>query len=416
MKIAYIVSLFPKLSETFILREMIGLEALGHRITIVSLKRDVEPVVHKEALAFQDRTMHPGPALAAGVASLASALRHPLRVARIVGRIVLSHTLGGRGFHLLEMLKALLLVPAGLHLARRLRAVGVEHVHAHWASYPALVAWIVHRIGGIPYSVTAHAHDLFLPNPMLPEKVEESVFFATISEFNRALLIQECGPGALPKIRLIRCGIPLQEFPFGGTPPASDEPSHVVSVGRLVDYKGFDDLIRACWLLRDGGAPVRLTIVGDGPERGNLELLVGTLNAEGMVTFAGNRRQEEVRGIMRNADLFALACVKGKDGQQDGIPIVLMEAMALGVPVVSTKLSGIPELVKDGETGLLVRPGDPEHLASAMGRLLKDDALAVKLSRAARTWVEAEFNLDRWVTQLSNALAENPRTRTGSAS
>jgi len=405
--VAYIVSLFPKLSETFILREMIGLEALGHRITVVSLKRDVEPVVHKEALAFQDRTVHPGPAAAIGAASLATALRHPIAVGRIVGRIALSHTLGGRGFHPVEMIKAMLLVPVALQISRRLRAEEIEHVHAHWASYPALVAWIVHRIAGIPYSVTAHAHDLFLPNPMLPDKVEESAFFATISEFNRALLIQECGPAVLPKIRLIRCGIPLREFPFGAPPPASDEPSHVVSVGRLVDYKGFDDLIRACWLLRDGGAPVRLTIVGDGPERGNLELLVGTLNAEGMVTFAGSRRQEEVRGIMRNADLFALACVKGKDGQQDGIPIVLMEAMALGVPVISTKLSGIPELVKDGQTGLLARPGDPEHLASAMGRLLQDEALARTLSRDARKWVEVEFNLDRWVTQLSKALAES---------
>lgn len=407
MKIAYVVSLFPKLSETFILREMIGLEALGHRITIVSLKRDVEPVVHKEALAFRDRTIHPGSAAAVALAGIAATLRHPITVARIMGRVVLSHTFGGRGFHPGEMIKALLLAAGAIDLARRLRAEGIEHVHAHWASYPALVAWAVHRIAGIPYSVTAHAHDLFLPNPMLPEKVEESAFFATISEFNRALLIQECGPKALAKIRLIRCGIPLAEFPFDGPPPDSDEPAHVVSVGRLVDYKGFDDLIRACWLLRDGGAPLRLTIVGDGPERGNLELLVGTLNAEGMVTFAGSRRQEEVRGILRNADLFALACVKGKDGQQDGIPIVLMEAMALGVPVVSTKLSGIPELVKDGVTGLLAPPGDPEHLATAMGRLLEDDALAQTLTRGARSWVEAEFNLDRWVAQLSKALAES---------
>lgn len=405
MKVAYIVSLFPKLSETFILREMIGLETLGHRITVVSLKRENEPVVHKEAALFRDRTIHPGSLVAVILGSAATALRHPLLVLRIVARIAISHAGGGRGFHPVAMLTCLALVPAALYLARRLRAEGIQHVHAHWASYPALVAWIIGRVSGIPYSVTAHAHDLFLPNPMLAEKVRDAAFFATISEFNRALLIQACGSGALDRLRLIRCGIPLAEFPYGD-PSRAEEPAHVVSVGRLVDYKGFDVLIRACGILRDRGVAVRLTIVGEGPERRSLEALVGELNAAGMVTFAGSRRQEEVRGIMRNAALFALACVKGKDGQQDGIPIVLMEAMALGLPVVSTRLSGIPELVKDGQTGLLARPGDAGHLAAAMERLLQDDELAASLRRDARTWVEIEFDLDRWVGKLSESLAE----------
>ena len=408
MKIAYIVSLFPKLSETFILREMIGLTALGHQIAIVSLKRESEPVVHKEASLFRDRTIHPG-LMGAMPGAAVTALRHPVLVMRIVARIVIAHAGGGRGFHPVAMLTCLALVPPALHLARRLRAMGIQHVHAHWATYPALVAWIIGRVSGIRYSVTAHAHDLFLPNPLLAEKLRDAAFFATISEFNRALLIQGCGPGALEKVRLIRCGIPLAEFPYGEPPLADAEPAHVVSVGRLVDYKGFDVLIRACWMLRDRGLPLRLTIVGDGPERKSLEALVGELKVTGMVTFAGSRRQEEVRGIMRHASLFALACVQGKDGQQDGIPIVLMEAMALGVPVVSTRLSGIPELVKDGQTGLLARPGDPQHLALAMERLLQDDALAASLRRDARTWVTIEFDLDRWVGQLSEALAEAHR-------
>jgi glycosyltransferase involved in cell wall biosynthesis len=409
MKIAYIVSLFPKLSETFILREMIGLEALGHRITVVSLKREREPIAHKEAALFGERTIHPRP-LTAMLLSAAATLRRPLLVLRIAGRIAIAHTIGGRGLHPIVMLKSQALVPPALYLARRMREAGIQHVHAHWASYPALVAWIIGRVTGIPYSVTAHAHDLFLPNPMLAEKVRDAAFFATISEFNRALLLQACGPSALDTLRLIRCGIPLAEFPYGEPPRGDAEhPAHVVSVGRLVDYKGFDVLIRACRLLRDRGMAVRLTIVGEGPERRGLEALAAELDAVAMVTFAGSRRQEEVRGIMRHATLFALACVQGKDGQQDGIPIVLMEAMALGVPVVSTKLSGIPELVKDGETGLLARPGDPEHLAAAMARVIQDTRLAASLRRDARTWVEIEFNLDRWVAQLDDALAQAHR-------
>ncbi len=393
MKIAYVVSLFPKLSETFILRELIELRNRGYDLTIVSLKSEREAITPPEARDLLPRTLYARSALQLA-ASLESYLLRPLELLCIAWRIAASH----RG-HPVILFKSLALIPGALFFANQLRRRGVEHVHAHWATYPAMVAWIISRLNRIPYSVTGHAHDLFLPNPMLPRKVQDSRFFATISEFNRALLIQRCGPEALPKVRLIRCGLPLGDFRFRQQ-PRRNEPPVVVSVGRLVDYKGFDVLIRACGRLRDRGRPIRCVIVGDGPERRRLERLTEELDLPGAVSLMGGKRQEEVLRLLGEADQFVLASVPGRDGQQDGIPIVLMEAMALGVPVVSTKLSGIPELVVENRTGLLVRPGDDEQLAAAIERLLLDPALADKLRRSARELVEKEYDLEHSVDLL----------------
>lgn len=395
MRIAYVVSQFPKLSETFILREMLALRARGHDITVLSIKGDTEPMVHPEAEALRPGTLYPSLDPGALVAAAARLAGRPVSTGRVVA------TLGAVcAAHPGILLKSLALVPLALRFARSLEAAGVRHIHAHWATYPATLAWVIHRLTGIPYSVTGHAHDLYLPNPMLPRTLRESAFFATISEFNRALLIQSCGPEALGKVRLVRCGLPLGDFPWRPSDGPRGDPPLVVSVGRLVDYKGFDVLLRACALARDAGRPVRLRIAGEGPERLRLERLRASLRLEGLVTLEGALRQEEVRALLQTADLFVLACVRGRDGQQDGIPIVLMEAMALGVPVVSTRLSGIPELVKDSETGLLAAPGDDRHLADVMGRILQDRVLSLALAQRARELVEREFDIERSVTAL----------------
>ena len=403
MRLAYIVSLFPKLSETFILREILELKNRGHEITILSLKQDVEPLMHEEARGLIPAVVYPrfGGALIAAFAFYLA--RSPLALLRIVSVVTLSHLSRPA-----MLARALALIPVTLPLAKVLRDRHVEHVHAHWATWPALSAWIISRLNGIPYSVTGHAHDLFLPNPMLSRKVADSLFFATISEFNRALLIQTCGPDALNRVRLIRCGLPLKIFPFDARAgrPATGQPPLIVSVGRLVDYKGFDVLIRACALLRDAGREVRCLIAGEGPERSRLEALVSELGLSRIVELAGGCRQEEVIGMLDSAELFVMASVRGSDGQQDGIPIVLMEAMALGVPAVSTKLSGIPELVIDNQTGLLVTPGDEAHLAAAIKRLLDDQELAASLAKSARQLIEKEYDLSASVTRLCEAFSE----------
>ncbi|HET6373339.1 MAG TPA: glycosyltransferase [Candidatus Polarisedimenticolia bacterium] len=407
MRIAYAVSLFPKLSETFILREILELQRRGHEMTILSLKRDRETIVHEEAEPLMSRALYPAYGAAMAGSILYWLVTSPLRLGTTLVRLVASH-----GMHPRTLVKSLAVVPAALLFARRLAAARVEHVHAHWATYPATMAWIISRLTKIPFSMTGHAHDLFLPNPTLGLKVQDAVFVATISEFNRALLIQKCGPAALDKIRLIRCGLPLEQFPFGPRRAENATP-RVISVGRLVDYKGFDVLIRACALLRDRGRPLECVIVGDGPERSRLEAMIRKLKLDGVVRLEGSSRQHEVARRISRADVLALACVAGADGQQDGIPIVLMEAMALGVPVISSKLSGIPELVVDNRTGILVAPGDDTHLAAGIERLLGDAPLAETLRLAARSMIEKEFDLRHSVDQLCAEFAASAERRAG---
>jgi len=395
MKVAYVVSLFPKVSETFILRELVELDRRGYDLVILSLKKDREPIEHREAGRFVPKTLYPSGGLSLAGSFLGELLRHPMAVTATIARVVTAHLSEPA-----VLVKSLATLVVSLGFARRVRALGIRHIHAHWASYPALAAWALSKLVKVPYSVTGHAHDLFLPNPMLPVKIRESSFFATISEFNRALLIQTCGPESLRKIRLIRCGLPLEQFRFGEHRPSKGAPARVISVGRLVDYKGFDVLIRACGILRDRGCELRCRIAGEGPERQALEGLVRSLGLEDVVALEGARRQDEVVRLLEEADLFVLACVTGHDGQQDGIPIVLMESMAIGVPVVSTKLSGIPELVMDNKTGLLATPGDPWHLAAAMERMLADPELVSRLVQGARRRVESEFDIRNSVSML----------------
>ncbi|HKY32793.1 MAG TPA: glycosyltransferase family 4 protein [Candidatus Polarisedimenticolia bacterium] len=408
MRIAYLVSLFPKLSETFILRELLALADRGHELTILSLKSEREPVVHEQARPLLGSAIYPRYGRPMAAAALHFAWRRPGALAGVVMRIAAAHR-----SHPRLLFTSLALIPIALLFARRLRGERVEHLHAHWATHPATTAWIIHRMTGIPYSVTGHAHDLFLPNPMLPLKLRESSFFATISEFNRAILIQRCGPAALEKLRLVRCGLPIGEFPL--RPAAARGPGDgevtVLSVGRMVDYKGFDVLLRACSWLRAEGRAVRCVLAGDGPERSALRELASKLQVP--AEFPGPLAQDGVAALMRQADLFVLACVRGRDGQQDGIPIVLMEAMAAGVPVVSTKLSGIPELVIDRRTGLLAAPGDDEHLARAMGRLLDDPPLAASLAAAARAHVEKEFDLAVSASALEREFERSARRPPG---
>lgn len=400
MKIAYIVSLFPKLSETFILREMEALRRRGHEILVVSLKRQREPVRHAEADAFLASLIHaPSPVASLG-AWVGYRARRPSAALQVGFR-----TLAAHGAHPLPLAKALPLVPVGAALARRLAAERVEHVHAHWATYPAQVAWAVHHLEGIPYSITAHAHDIFLPNPMLGVKIRDSLFTATISEFNREWIVKSCGREAAARLQVVRCGVPLEQFPFR---PPGGAAGPVVSVGRLVDYKGFATLIDAMGLLRERGRDLSCRIVGDGPLMGRLRDRIRTRGLEGRVELMGARSQEEVRELLSRAGLCVLASQRGGDGQMDGIPVVLMEALALGVPSVSTRISGIPELIEDGVTGLLAPPADPRALASAMERVLDDPELAGRLAAGGRRRVEKDYDLEVNAGRLLDLIRRRP--------
>jgi glycosyltransferase involved in cell wall biosynthesis len=399
VRVAYVVSRFPHISETFVVRELNAVTELGGvEAELFSLFPPSRPLVHPSAERWVGRVWRPGPAAALAGAAW-GLVRHPLRATRVVGDVLRGYRGSGR------LLRALAVLPLALAQARQVRKLGIDHLHAHFASYPALAAWVCHRMVGVPYSFTAHAHDIFLDRSMLARKIEEAEFVAAISEYNRECLIRT-ESRAESKILVVHCGIEPAAYPFRRRPIPDVGPVRVLCVASLADYKGQDVLIRA---LEKGGerlARATLELVGSGPARQELEGLARSLGVADRVTFRGGMSEPEVRQELDAAAIFALPSVVTPEGRMDGIPVVLMEALACGVPVIASRLSGIPELVRDGVTGTLVEPGDTAGLAGALGDLLI--AGPTVDPAAGRALVEAEFDIVTIAARLTHLFREGP--------
>jgi glycosyltransferase involved in cell wall biosynthesis len=279
-----------------------------------------------------------------------------------------------------------------LCLAEQVVLRGIRHLHAHFASSPASVARLASRFAGISYSFTAHAKDIFHEDVRaddLRAKVRDAAGAVTVSDYNLAFLGRLCGDAA-EKVRRVYNGLPLDRFRF--ETPREREP-RVVAVGRLVEKKGFADLIDACRILEESGTLLSCSIIGTGELEADLREQISRSRLEGLVELLGPRPQAEIADRVRRAAVFAAPCVVGEDGNRDGLPTTLLEAMAIGTPCVSTDVTGIPEVVRDGVTGLQVAQRDPAALASAIRRLLEDAELRVELAGNARALVESEFDV-----------------------
>lgn len=382
-QVAYIVLKFPTLSETFIVREIHALRDRGWQIDIYPLWRDDPDQVHPDvpSLLAHVRWTHPL-SLAAFLATLTMLVRRPGRSLSALGLI-----LSDLRRHPRRAIIGLGLFPVIVWMASDLERRGVRHVHAHFASYPTLAANIIQRLTGISYSFTAHAFDLYVDPSHLPNKVHDATFIVTISEYNRAL-IRSLSAGVTP-VHVIHCGVRIpQELP-----PFDPRRVEIVSVARLEEKKGHTYLIEACRILRERGVSLHCTMVGGGPEMGRLWSQVQTAGLDGVVDLVGAQTSERVQAYLGQAGIFVLPSVVTPSGNAEGIPVALMEAMAAGVPVISTRTTGIPELVVDMETGLLVEPRDPVSLADAIERLLADEELRVGLREAAYAKVSAEFEI-----------------------
>jgi glycosyltransferase involved in cell wall biosynthesis len=397
-RIAYVVSRFPAITETFILDELRELRARGVDVEILPLFGARGGEVHGAFRTLRARThYHRALSWELAAAQLHWLRRRPAALALAWARALRATAPSPK---LLVRAPAVLLKAA--LLARRLAAMEVDHVHAHWATHPALAAWTVQRLAGIPYSFTGHAHDLYVDRAMLRDKVRDAAFVVTISEFNRRLLADVCGAETARKVHVIRCGVDLGEFaPAPRRVPAAPTFACVAS---LQEYKGHAVLLEALALLRGRGVQARAVLVGDGPLRPQLDAQIARLGLRGAVALLGALPHEEIPGILAGATGMVLPSVRQSDGQMEGIPVALMEAMAAGVPVVSTRLSGIPELVRDGEGGLLVPERDPAALADAMARLASDPALVARLGAGARRIVERDFDRARNVARLEALL------------
>jgi colanic acid/amylovoran biosynthesis glycosyltransferase len=393
MKVLYIVSLFPCWSETFIVREIRELLAHGVDIRILSLKPPQEELVQEDARELLPRVIYPPRGwelIRAAVSGLWRRFGHNLGFILLIFRELWRSPI--------SLAKTLVVWWRTLGAVETVRAWGPDRVHAHWATYPASSAMHLSRLVGVPFSFTAHAHDIFVERQLLVPKLETAEFVATISEFNRRLLAQTAERAPAGRIRIVHCGIDVNNFPYMEGRP---DPAAILAVGRLDEIKGFPVLIEACKLLRDQGVQYRCAIIGDGELRTVLESAIRMYQLHNNVQLLGARPQAEVRRYLYSAGMFVLPSVVTSNGNMDGIPVALMEAMAAGTPVISTRVSGIPELVEDRLSGLLVPQKDPVRLAGAIEELI---ALAgparLEMTRAARSAIEDRFSVQRESAKL----------------
>lgn len=396
MKVAYFVSRFPKLSETFIVRELNALaDCDGFELELFSLfpARRRDPV-HRAAAPWTGRLHRVGAGRAARD-FVWWLTRRPLRTLTSVLVVV-----AGTARRPTVALRALATLPIAASHARTISRLRIDHVHAHFASHPALAAWFAHRLSGTPYSVTAHAYDLFVHQTFLGRKLRDARFVVAISDYNRRFLVPHAGT---TPIHLIHCGIDPSAYPFRFRRPPPAGPVRAVCVASLEPYKGHSVLLAA--LAEEPRLDrLELDLIGDGPLRAALERRAGELGLSRRVRFRGSLAEHDVTRLLDEADLFVLPSVVAPDGLMEGLPVALVEAVACGLPVVSTRLSGIPEVVRTEAIGLLAEPGDVESLRSALVRTLDDPPDRHTDPAAGRRLVEAEFDVRRSARHLAGVL------------
>jgi glycosyltransferase involved in cell wall biosynthesis len=403
LTIAYVMSRFPKLTETFILAELEAMDRAGVRIELHPLLRQTGEPVQPAAGRWIERA-HYLPFLSQAILrSQWTFLRDRARRRRYLRAFadMIAGTWRSPNF----LVGGLGIFPKVAHMSLTMVDEGVDHIHCHFANHPALAGWLVHRLVGIPYSFTAHGSDLHVDRTMLPAKVAEAAFVVTISADNRAVIEATCRSSAAGKVDVIHCGIDSGAFrpvdrPAGG-------PFRIVAVGTLHEVKGQVHLIEACRMLADRGVDFRCLFIGDGPDRAALEGRVADLGLADRVSFAGQLTSDAVAAALREADVLAAPSVPTRGGKREGIPVVLMEAMATGLPVVASRLSGIPELVTDEVDGLLVAPRDDASLADALARLAADPGLRARLGTAGRERVRRDFDVDRNAAALAARIRAN---------
>jgi glycosyltransferase involved in cell wall biosynthesis len=384
--------MYPRLSETFILTEILALEAAGQPLEIFSLRPPTDGRFHAELAEVRAPVTYlPGPSgkardVWAELARTDARFGHPDRVMPELTASPVD-----------EAMQA-------MALAREVADRGIARLHAHFATSATAVARLAALIAGVPYTFTAHAKDIFhrdVDPDDLRSKLRDAEAVVTVSDYNVAYLRGAFGRDAAT-VRRIYNGLDLSRHTFE---PPSGRSRLIAAVGRLVEKKGFADLIDACGVLAARGVDFRCVVVGGGPEEAALRERIAGHGLTGHVELLGRLPQSEVLAVLRSAAVFAAPCVVGTDGNRDGLPTVLLEAMAAGTPCVSTDVTGIPEILDDRETGLLVGQHDPAGLAAALGALLADPDLQRRLAGAARQRIERDFDVREQAARLRALFA-----------
>jgi glycosyltransferase involved in cell wall biosynthesis len=399
VKVAYIMSRFPKLSETFVLYEMLALQQQGIEVEVFPLINERAKVIHAEAKPFVARAHYlPVFSLSILFANLYFLMKKP---AAYLGMwlAVLRGTFGSLNY----MAGGLGIIPKAAKFAYDMQRLGITHVHAHFANHPTVAAFVINRLTGIPFSFTAHAHDLYVDQHMLKEKVRAAKFVVAISEYNKNLITKYAGEAMRNKIKIVHCGVDTRLFQ-PRQKSAGQAPFTIVCVGSLEEKKGQTYLVEACKILKQRGLVFVCHLIGDGASRPALEAQISRDGLADVVKLEGGRPRDEVLKMLARADVVSLPSIRTKSGKMEGIPVALMEPLACEVPVVSTRISGIPELVEDGLTGLLVAPEDPVALANALQRLANNPELGIRLGQAGREKVLREFDLKDNTAMLAQLM------------
>ena len=390
--VIFITSQFPETHETFILREFRGLMRAEIPFEIVSLKRCRDKVVHPEVEPLRERTVTLGKGLATIGAGLGWWLKHPWKAVKAAATLA-RWTIKGKPGPLVNL--GIFLMVGRMASLYAARADGIR-LHAHWATVPASVAVLLSRTLGVPWGMTAHAWDIYKGDRLLEEKIGEADFVVTCTGYNRRHLNRLPG-GAVPgKVFLNYHGLELDSLPRK-TDYGLSTPMRALGAGRLVEQKGFEILVEA---MARTQTPIAVTLVGSGPLEESLRRRAQRLGVGDRLEIISTSPHADVLERMRTSDLFAAPSVIASDGDRDGIPNVVLEAMGVGLPVVASTVSGIPEVVVDGRSGLSVEPGSAQSLAEAIDRMASDEYLRRELADEARNRVHAMFDIERNVEEL----------------
>ncbi len=392
---------YPRISETFISNEIRLLEELGFAIHLFSMRQPREDFTHESVKKIRARVDYLPETL---LKPLPRLLYHNLILASKRPRVYAAALKTAMRRFLRTHKSATIkhLFQAGYLANRLLPASGVTHLHAHFAHSPTSVAMFTSQLTGLPFSFTAHAKDIYTSDPrQLREKIELSRFVVTCTEYNHRHLLEISGGHKTP-IHRIYHGIDADLFSGNCAEQKNPtQPYRILTIARLTAKKGLPTVLRALKLLTDKGLSINHVLIGDGDDRDMILALVNELGLTSVTRWLGAQPHHEVLEHYRHADLFVLGCEVASNGDRDGIPNVLLESMAVGVPVVATDISAIPELVESGVSGLLVPPRKPERLAEAMQRMLTDRELRNRIIPAARQTVVKGFDNRRLIQDLA---------------
>lgn len=429
-KVAYIMSRFPKLTETFISFEILALKKQGLEVEIYPLMRARETRIKVEGASLAKKiaalmspgnsevVMHPEvkplvedahffPLMSRQILSALAYYfsRKPGVLVRTLFTLIRANA-GSPNF----LLGSLSVFPKLTIVARHMEQAGISHVHAHFANHPAAAAFVIHQLAEIPYSFTAHGADLQVDQHMLREKVRDAEFVAAISQYNADFIVRHCGRDISEKVAVLHCGVDTEVFSSESAKSLVGRPFQIVCTGTFYEVKGHTHLIEACRILKQRGLEFQCDLIGSGPCEQELAHQVEQSGLAEQVRFIGQKNRGEIASRLKQAHVVVVPSIPTSSGRREGIPVVLMEAMASGVAVVASEISGIPELITNERDGLLVPPGAPEAIADAVERLYSDETTRRRFGRKARQTICNRFDLVKNTAELAQRFSQGHTT------